>query len=62
MKQYKVKSYETVYQTYEQEVFAENEEQAKEKADKSGKWGEPIDEQGGGDREIEVEEIEQRKE
>jgi len=37
-------------------AIAKNEEQAKKLADERGNWGEPIEEQNGGDREIEVSE------
>ncbi len=61
MKKYIVTSNETVYVTYKQEVIAENEEQAKKLADEKGDWGEPIEEQSGGDREIEVSERKEKK-
>ena len=56
MTKYIVTSNETVYVTYKQEQIAKNEEQAKKLADERGNWGEPIEEQNGGDREIEVSE------
>jgi hypothetical protein len=41
MKEYEVKSIETITQIYKQKIFAKGEKEAEEKAD-NGDWGEPI--------------------